>query len=202
MTVIQFCLQKSCAEQVITGIAIAAFFLFMLLALMQKQNCFPVKYAHHVLNFISAIIRTDSITLILLRGELIHTPNVPIHLIAIGCFIVSPFFYVLNMVIIFFSWIIAMFMLASTYNWVRYGILQITAITVSALVLITRYNMYCNFVIAQEKQKEQESHLRQAKTEAEQANIARNQFLVIMSHEIRSPMHTIIGLTDIVLDTK
>jgi CheY-like chemotaxis protein len=45
-------------------------------------------------------------------------------------------------------------------------------------------------------------HLRRAKEDAEAANIAKSEFLANMSHEIRTPMNGVIGMTDLILDTK
>ncbi len=49
---------------------------------------------------------------------------------------------------------------------------------------------------------EAERQLIEAKTAAEQANLAKSEFLANMSHEIRTPMNGIIGMTEILLGTK
>jgi PAS domain S-box-containing protein len=48
--------------------------------------------------------------------------------------------------------------------------------------------------------KEFECNLQMAKTRAEEATLAKSQFLSMMSHEIRTPMNGILGLTNILLD--
>lgn len=47
-----------------------------------------------------------------------------------------------------------------------------------------------------------ENKLKKARKEAESANQAKSAFLAMMSHEIRSPMNGVIGMSDILLKTK
>ena len=47
-----------------------------------------------------------------------------------------------------------------------------------------------------------EDELRGAKDRAEQAAIAKSRFLANMSHEIRTPMNGVLGMTDLLLETK
>jgi PAS domain S-box-containing protein len=53
-----------------------------------------------------------------------------------------------------------------------------------------------------QERKRREEELRVAKTAAESANRAKSEFLANMSHEIRTPLNAIIGMTELVLDSK
>ncbi|MEO5365276.1 MAG: ATP-binding protein, partial [Magnetococcus sp. WYHC-3] len=46
-----------------------------------------------------------------------------------------------------------------------------------------------------------EMRLRKARREAEAANHAKSQFLTTMSHDIRTPLNAVLGMTDLLLDT-
>ncbi|MCD1653870.1 response regulator [Treponema zuelzerae] len=61
---------------------------------------------------------------------------------------------------------------------------------------------YLVFIDDINRQKQKESHLVQAKQDAEKASVTRSQFLANVSHEIRTPIQTIIGMMELLGDTK
>ncbi len=50
--------------------------------------------------------------------------------------------------------------------------------------------------------KAQRDEVELARTKAETASLAKSRFLAVMSHELRTPMNGVIGMTDLLLDTK
>ncbi len=64
------------------------------------------------------------------------------------------------------------------------------------------HETYLHYAIDITEQAEQARELREAKEAAEAANHAKNSFLANMSHEIRTPMNGVIGMADLLMQTK
>jgi signal transduction histidine kinase len=71
----------------------------------------------------------------------------------------------------------------------------ITGVLISVLVVILLWSRQLKREIVRREQVEKE--LRQAMEQAEKANLAKSEFLTRMSHELKTPMHAILGFSEL-----
>ena len=81
-----------------------------------------------------------------------------------------------------------------------YGLLAGSAVLIE--LLLENGALYARLVRVHHDDRRQASALRLARDEARSADAAKSLFLANMSHEIRTPMNAVIGLTNLVLQTR
>src|SRR6185369_1119940 len=81
-----------------------------------------------------------------------------------------------------------------------YGLLASSAVLYE--LLLENGKLYARLVRVHENDRRQGVALRLARDEARAADAAKSMFLANMSHEIRTPLNAVIGLTNLVLDTR
>jgi len=69
-------------------------------------------------------------------------------------------------------------------------------------ILVSKVNVFLELHKKQDELKEMNRELEKARIEAESANRAKSHFLNNLSHELRTPMNGVIGMTGLLLDTK
>lgn len=83
-----------------------------------------------------------------------------------------------------------------------FGLLTVSLLSIQVAVALSHAAILEESMHARDQLMEQNFALDKARQEAEMAVHARNDFLAVMNHEMRTPMHAIISLSSLLLETE
>lgn len=164
----------------------------------------PSRWAQASAAAISSLVLGNSLLQLALSDEALQSTNIALVIVGSGSLLLSWSWLLLIIALSLGGWSVIVLISWNTANgaeWLHFGFMLLSATILALLIHSTRRRTLLRLERLRLLDAERQRDLEAALIEAQSANQAKSTFLATMSHEFRTPLNAIMGMTYLLLDT-
>lgn len=165
----------------------------------------PSRWAQASGAAISSLVLGNSLLQLALSHEPRQSTNIALVIVGSGSLLLSWGWLLLIITLSLGGWsaiVLTSWNMASGAEWLHFGFMLLSATMLALLIHSTRRRTMLRLERLRLLDAERQRDLEAALIEAQSANQAKSTFLATMSHEFRTPLNAIMGMTNLLLDTE
>lgn len=196
-------LPRSLAIPMITAATFTAITL-LLLHLILKRKPLRLRWAQPLGSAISGLVLGNGLLQLALSGEAHQSTNIALVILGSGSLLLSWNWLFLLIILSIGGWIAVVVTWWSTTNgaeWIHFGFMLVSATLLALLIQNSRRRTLLRLERLRQIDAERQRKLEATLVDLQTANRSKSTFLATMSHEFRTPINAIMGMTELLSDT-
>ncbi|MBW2700467.1 MAG: response regulator [Deltaproteobacteria bacterium] len=184
---------------VVVGYDFVLGLVFLVMSMVLRRGLIPASWANGMGALMALLTSSNSLLTMYVADSVVFTPLLMMVMLAIGAMLISMRWVLVALSLCFMAWLVVVWPFTHVDELILYCIFMVVAFTLAVALQSGRERTQRRLLVALAESRHARANAESLAQLAETASQAKGEFLANISHETRTPIHGVLGMTEILL---